>query len=75
MKIKGRVINAKTGKPLASAGVFLHNGEIKTNEKGDFVLTLNENLGLGVIKEGYLTETCDVKFENNKIVISISPER
>jgi hypothetical protein len=75
MEIFGKLLDRKTNKPIEGAGIFLHNGEIKTDKDGRFVLTLNDNLGLGAIKEGYATETCDVEYRNNEIIIYILPEK
>ena len=57
IEIRGRVVDAKTGEPLVGANIYLKESQVgvSTNEKGEFIITMETAGVLQISMAGYQT--------------------
>jgi TonB-linked SusC/RagA family outer membrane protein len=73
IEIRGRVVDAKTGEPLVGANIYLKESQVgvSTNEKGEFIITMETAGVLQISMAGYQSVEERANESNASLVVRL----
>lgn len=73
IEIRGRIVDAKTGEPLAGANIYIKGSQVgvSTNEKGEFIITMGSAGVLQISMLGYQSVEERANESNANLVVRL----